>query len=100
MVFSFEFKDESETIKLALKGEVTHQTLRAARKELLALANQGKDIKVDLGKVSFLSQEGLAFLVNFYKKAKDEGVKASFYGGKGQVSTVLERTGIGNFLSK
>jgi len=80
----------------ALIGEIDSSTAPKAQATLVPLIEQGKDLVIDMTKLSFLSSAGLRIMLLLYRQAEAQNSKVALAGLSENVKDTMEITG---FLS-
>jgi len=75
---------------LELNGEVDLHYSPQARKQILALLNEGHDLLVDLSAVEYIDSSGVASLVEGYQLSKNENLKFGLVGVSDAAMQVLQ----------
>jgi len=69
----YELREEGKVAVVALRGEVDLEHSPDARKVLLRCVRRGRDLLVDLSRVSYLDSSGIASLVEAFQAARRSG---------------------------
>lgn len=68
-----EIKEAGSAVVVAFEGDIDLQTSPAARQALLGAVGQGKNVVVDLARVTYIDSSGVASLVEALQTAKKGG---------------------------
>ena len=80
---------------LALEGELDLASAPGFRERLLGLFADGvRQLVIDLGELAYLDSVGLGILVGSLKRYREAAGDVQLRGPRGQVSEVLEITGV------
>lgn len=85
---------DADTIVVALAGDCDLRSRDEMTAALLAAAQTGRTVTVDLARVSFLDSSGLHALVRAHHAAVERAGALYVVNATGTVATVLEITGI------
>ncbi len=83
-------RDEADYSILQLDGDVDLSCSPEARKHILELLNQDKNLLVDLSAVSYIDSSGIASLVEGYQTAKKKNVDFGLLSSSEAVMSVLK----------
>ncbi|MDX1518655.1 MAG: STAS domain-containing protein [Gammaproteobacteria bacterium] len=87
---NYSTKEEGGYLVLGLEGEVDLSCSPEARKQILNVLKQGKDLLVDLSLVSYIDSSGVASLVEGYQTAKKSGRRFGLVGVSEAAMSVLK----------
>lgn len=95
MNVNIQFREEGKVLKGYVEGEIDTFTAPVLREELDSITmTSGKQIELDLSKVSYMDSTGLGIFVGFYKKATREDVKFKLVGLSSRLVRLFEITGL------
>jgi anti-sigma B factor antagonist len=77
----------------ALVGEIDSSTAPKAQEELVPLIGEGKDLILDMTRLTFLSSAGLRILLLLYRQAEANNRKVALAGPSENVKDTMEITG-------
>lgn len=83
-------RNEGDFAVLALSGEVDLHYSPQARKEILALLNDKKNLLVDLSAVSYIDSSGIASLVEGFQLARSKQLQFGLVGVSEAAMQVLQ----------
>lgn len=86
----YDVRNEAGYAVLGLKGEIDLHYSPQARKQILAILNDGNDLLVDLGEVEYIDSSGVASLVEGYQLAKTGKQKFALIGVSQAAMQVLQ----------
>lgn len=91
---------KGEYAHMQLVGQLwEHEEFTLFKNNILSLLKKDiKKIVVDLGRLSFISSEGLGLIVTMFNDAKNAGAEIIIYKPKGCVREVLEISGFDSFM--
>lgn len=87
---NYSTKEEGGYLVLGLEGEVDLSCSPEARKHILDVLGDGKDLLVDLSEVSYIDSSGVASLVEGYQTAKKAGQRFGLVGVSEAALSVLQ----------
>jgi anti-sigma B factor antagonist len=97
--FELTIERNAERVTLTLRGEFDLSAKEYYEEELAKLAEEGLPrLVVDLRALSFIDSTGIKLLLRTLRDFEAKGVEVGFVQGEGQVSDLLEMTGIGEQL--
>src|SRR5690554_4599211 len=83
-------KEEGGYAVLELEGEVDLSCSPEARKQILQVLNDGRNLLVDLSAVSYIDSSGVASLVEGYQTAKKRDLRFGLVGVSNAAMNVLQ----------
>ena len=83
-------KEEQGYAIVELDGEVDLSCSPDARKQILECLGEGKDLLVDLSKVTYIDSSGVASLVEGFQTAKKKSLKFGLVGVSPAAMSVLQ----------
>jgi anti-sigma B factor antagonist len=97
--FELTVERKAEHVKLNLRGELDLSAKERYEQELAKLEAEGLErLVVDLRQLSFIDSTGINLLLLTLRDAEENGFDVSFLVGEGQVSELLETTGVAGQL--
>ncbi len=94
MPFTYRTEERDGEIRISLHGEMGYDDLRYSAQEIRKCADDHpSSIVVDLSNVTYLGEDGMAFLLSMYRTAHQHGIPIYLEGAKGRVAERMHRAG-------
>jgi stage II sporulation protein AA (anti-sigma F factor antagonist) len=91
--------ERNGVVCLRPEGELDHGTTDELRDRLGELERLRKTVRLDLGGLTFLGTSGLGVLLDASARAREHGVRLTFYHGRPEVERMLQISGVDRLLS-
>jgi anti-sigma B factor antagonist len=88
--------DEGPHVTLTLDGEIDIETCVDHLPRVLAY--DGRDVTIDVGKVTFIDSSGLGLLIKLRRRADDSGGTVHLVNQPPCVAKLLEMSGLADFF--
>lgn len=86
----YEIRDAGSVAVVAFEGDVDLEQSPTARKVLLECVEQGRDVVVDMARVSYIDSSGIASLVEALQTARRKGTRFALAAVSTSARRVLE----------
>lgn len=99
MNVNVQFREDGEVLRGYIEGEIDTFTAPVLREELDSIqVVEGKNIELDLSKVSYMDSTGLGIFVAFYKKVNREKANFKLVGLTNRLVRLFEITGLKDLM--
>jgi len=98
-MFSVDSRTEGDRLTVRVAGDIDLSTADKLGEALEEAVSRSREVRVDLGEVTFLDSTGIRALVQGYRAAQTRGSSYYVTGAQQWVAKVLEVTGVGPLLA-
>lgn len=94
MPFEYHTEKKDGQVRIKLEGEMGYEDLRYTAQEIRQYAeDHPTSIVVDLSGVTYLGEDGMAFLLSMYRTARNHNIPIYAEGATGRVAERMHRAG-------